>query len=109
MGALKNEEQELRNRCISIAEGIENPTDINEDGDPITAFDYLADVLDIEYYVDRNKEYLGARLLVSFGGPNIWVDTRYNIIEGYWWANHAEVRFNDNLELDEACREYFDC
>ena len=44
----------------------------NEEG--CNALDYLEDVLDINYYVDQKKEYLGARILVAFGGPNIWID-----------------------------------
>ena len=109
MSALRNEKQELKNHCISIAEGIENPTELNEDGEPITAYDYLQDVYDIEYYVDSNKEYLGARLLVAFGGPNIYIDTRYNTIEGHWWGDYAEAKYTDELILDEACRVLFYC
>ena len=49
--------------------------ELNHDGEQMSAFDYLQDVLEIEYIVNSKKEYLGARLLVAFGGPNIWVDT----------------------------------
>ena len=117
MSALKNEKQELRNHCLQIAEYLADPYQdqynddgcLNEEGETPTAYDYLQDVYNIEYYVDSNKEYLGARLLVAFGGPNIYVDTRYKKVEGHWWGDYAEVSFDDELGLDEACSELFNC
>lgn len=44
------------------------------DGEEPSAYDWLEDVLDIEYIVGGDGEYRGARVLVAFGGPNIWVD-----------------------------------
>ena len=88
----------------NISEGIED-----EDGF-ISGFDYLEDVLDIEYVINSRKEYLGARILVSFGGPNIWVDTRTKTVEGYWWGERAEASYShDEIGLDEACGELWGC
>ena len=83
--------------------------ELNHDGEEMTAFDYLQDVLDIEYVVNSKKEYLGARLLVAFGGPNIWVDTRKGIVEGFWWGDSATASFVDNIGLDDALSELFNC
>lgn len=33
------------------------------------------DVLDVEWILTSDKELKGARLLVAFGGLNIWIDT----------------------------------
>ena len=77
----------------------------NED-EPQGAFDYLSDALDIEYTVDSKGEYLGARVLVAFGGPNIWINTRHKTVEGYWWSDRAEANyFEDKLGLDDALEE----
>ena len=83
--------------------------ELNNDGDYMTAFDYLHDALDIEYTVSSSKEYLGARVLVAFGGPNIWVDTRRGVVEGAWWGEKATAIFQDNIGLDDALSELFNC
>ena len=78
--------------------------------DSISGFDYLDDVLEIQYIVNGNKEYLGARVLVTFGGPNIWIDTLNKRVEGAWWGDKATVYYNrDLMGIDEALREYSDC
>ena len=79
------------------------------DGEPMSAFDYLQDALDIEYIVNSKCEYLGARVLVAFGGPNIWVNTRTSTVEGAWWRARAEASFADNIGLDDALSELWAC
>jgi len=79
------------------------------DGEPFNAFDYLQDALDIEYIVNGKGEYLGARVLVAFGGPNIWVNTRTQRVEGAWWGDSATAAFTDNVGLDEALTELWAC
>jgi len=81
----------------------------NEFGETQTAMDYLQDVLDIQYIVSGKGEYLGARILVAFGGPNIWVDTQRNVVEGYWWGAYARASFNDYMDLDDALSELWAC
>jgi hypothetical protein len=83
--------------------------ELNHDEEEMSAFDYLQDVLAIEYIVNSKKEYLGARLLVAFGGPSIWVDTRKGIVEGFWWGDNATASFVDNIGLDDALSELFNC
>lgn len=99
-----------------IADQLTNPDfdELNKDRDiesegEYSAFDYLKDALDIEYIVNSKKEYLGARVLVAFGGPNIWINTRTKTVEGYWWSDSATASFKDNLGLDEALEELFSC
>ena len=76
---------------------------------PMSGYDYLIDVLDIEYIVNGNREYIGARVLVAFGGPNIWINTRTNTIEGYWWGDKASANYSDEIDLDDALRELWEC
>lgn len=79
-------------------------------GDMVSAYDYLQDALDIEYIVSSNKEYLGARVLVAFGGPNIWINTRTQQVEGYWWGSQSIWGYsNDEMGLDDALQDLYSC
>jgi len=95
-----------------IADTLTNGFDedeLNVDGEQMSAFDYLQDALDIEYIVNGKGEYLGARVLVAFGGPNIWVNTRTNTVEGHWWSDSCTASFTDNIGLDDALEELWNC
>ena len=50
------------------------------------AGDYLADVLDIQYLVGSDRQYRAARILIAFGGPTAWIDTRTGMLEVTWWS-----------------------
>jgi hypothetical protein len=92
-----------------LSEGFTD-TDLNYDDEPMNAFDYLQDALDIEYIVASDKKtYLGARVLVAFGGPNIWINTRTKTVEGHWWADSYIEAYTDTIGLDEALEELFNC
>lgn len=91
-----------------LTEGFDS-ADLNDDGEEMSAFDYLQGALDIEYIVNSKGEYLGARVLVAFGGPNIWINTRTNTVEGYWWDESARASFEDGIGLDEALSELWAC
>ncbi len=103
----------LRNQVESIVRTIEQgftDEDKNEDGEQMTGFDYLQDALDIEYVVSSRKEYLGARVLVAFGGPNIWINTRTQQVEGYWWGESCILSYHeDNIGLDDTLEELYNC
>jgi hypothetical protein len=106
----------LKSHVESIAANLSNPPmdewnegrDIDSEGE-FSAFDYLQDALDIEYIVNSKREFLGARVLVAFGGPNIWINTRTNTVEGAWWSDRATATFDDNLGLNDALEELFNC
>lgn len=108
--------KEIQNHVNSIAQNLTKPPfdewnegrDIENEGE-FSAFDYLQDALDIEYIVTSKGEYLGARVLVAFGGPNIWINTRTKTIEGFWWSDNAQASFVDNLGLDDALEELWNC
>lgn len=90
--------------------GRETCAKCKEEAAPQSAMDYLSDVLDIQYIVNGKREYLGARVLVAFGGPNIWVDTQKQLVEGHWWNDSAKVSYsNDGMGLDEALSELWGC
>ena len=101
----------LKNHVEFIAQSLTYPDEdeLNEDDEPYTAMDYVCEALDLEYYIGSDGKYRGARLLVAFGGPNIWVDTKTNRVEGYWWGDSYACTFDDTMGLDEACRELWQC
>jgi hypothetical protein len=80
----------------------------NEDtGEELTAYDWLDDVLDIEYRVGADKEYRSARILLTYGGPNTWLDTRTGELTVYWGSDTATRHLRDTFTdaLDEALAE----
>ena len=83
----KNEEEEKRNR-------------------------FFDDILSITYYSffdDKGQQvYNGCDLLVAFGGPNISIDTKYNLVSGYWGSDKFEMSFNDDGFLYEYFEEIFE-
>ena len=105
--------KEIENHVKYIVNQIEqgfSDDEINDDDEPMTAFDYLQDALDIEYIVNGKREVLGARILVAFGGPNIWINTRTNQVEGYWWGDKCIMSYDkDNIGLDDAIETLWSC
>ena len=86
------------------------PECAHENPDTLNGFDYIADVLDVNWVLDANREFLGARLLVSFGGPNIWIDTAKQTVEGRWWGDSFTASYNhDEMDVQGACAEWFGC
>ena len=94
---------ELKSQVLHQINRIEKP----EEEEDIS--DWFNNVLDIQYIVNQKKEYMGARLLVTFGGPNIWVDTQYNKVEGYWGTDTEVWSYEDNLGIDNMCQDLFEC
>ena len=82
----------------------------HENCETLSGFDYIADVLDVNWVLDSNREFLGARLLVAFGGPNVWIDTAKQTVEGHWWGDSFTASYNhDEMDVQGACFEWFSC
>ncbi len=81
-----------------------------EKGQIISGSDFLSDALDINFTLSSNGEYLGSRILVAFGGPNIWIDTQHNTVEAYWGGDSFILNYtNDHMDIDDVCEEYCKC
>jgi len=104
-------EEQLRRMCKNIANGITDPGEITDEetGEKRqeTASDWMKDVYDIRYIVDREKRYFSAELLVAGGGPTIWVSLNEMEVQGYWGGDRVNVPFADNLGLDDYCEEMY--
>lgn len=61
------------------------------------------DTLDTEYVINSQNEITTIRLLVTFGGPNIWVelDGVNATIEGYWGGDKVIIHVTAPIELWE--------
>jgi len=107
--------EQLRRMCKSIADGITNPVisnDEQEDGSVEQhggASEWMQDVYDIRYIVDREKRYMGAELMVAGGGPTVWVNVYTKEVEGFWGFDRVIEPFIDNLGLDDYLEELYAC
>ena len=114
MSAIRKSEtcgEQLRRMCKNIADDISNPVMRK---DPETgekrqesAGDWMEGTYDIRYYVDRDKRYLGAEVMVAGGGPTIWVNLYTKEVEGYWGGDRVTEPFIDELDLDGYCEEMY--
>lgn len=79
--------------------------------DQMSAFDFIADALDIEVSCSLDREYRSARIMVACGGPNIYIDTARKAVELYWWTDRAEYPISSSAAdaLDEAIEELWGC
>jgi len=106
-------DEQLVRMCKNIANGITSPEEITDEetGEKReqSASDWMEDVYDIRYIVDREKRYLGAELMVAGGGPTIWVNLDTKYVEGYWGSDKVTEPFIDNLGLDDYCEEMYGC
>lgn len=104
--------KDVKENVIHIINTIQNGMDSYEnEGEPMDAYEYLSDVLDIEYIIASDKKtVLGARILVAFGGPNIWINTRTKQVEGYWWNDSCIMSYeNDEMDIESAVIELWSC
>ena len=101
MSALKKKsetcEEQLRRMCKDIAEEITSGKQ-----DPAI---WMYDVYDVEWITHNDHSYKAARLMVAGGGPNIWVNTQTEMVEGYWGADEISWHFQDNIGLDDYLEE----
>ncbi len=101
MTALKKKsetcEEQLRRMCKNIAEEI-------TEGKKDPAI-WMYDVYDVEWITHNDHSYKAARLMVAGGGPNIWVNTQTEMVEGYWGADEISWHFQDNIGLDDYLEE----
>lgn len=77
----------------------------------LSIWDYMSDVLDIRYIVERDKSYRSVEVLVTFGGPNIWISTESQSVELYWWTDRASYPLSHEAvdALDEWAQEIYGC
>ena len=107
-----NELFEYVKRIRDELEAVYNGTtdELNEDGEPETMYDYFSDPLDYEYTINSRGEYIGVRVYITLGGPNVWVDTRRGEIAGAWGTDRADIWLPSEIaeEIDNIFSEYYE-
>ncbi len=101
--------KELQNYVDIIAmelKEIYNGEQINDEGETTSLYDYISEVLDIEYTLSSSKELIGVKLWVTLGGPNIYIDTRAGEIVGHWGSDSARAWVPS--EICEEITGYFE-
>ena len=68
-----------------------------EDLEIATIGDYFDDFYDIDYVIGSDKHYKACRVLVAFGGPNIYIDTWKKQVQLFWWSNTATADIPEEL------------
>jgi hypothetical protein len=77
----------------------------------LSIYDWAEDILDIEYRCGSDKTYRSVRIMVAYGGPNIYIDTATERVELYWWTDRASYDIGRDVAvaLDDWAEEYWNC
>jgi len=102
--------ERLKEVVMATIEEIENlPTIEDDEGKYNNFFNDILSVTYISHFDNQKQIYQGAELLVAFGGPNVYIDTRYNLVVGHWGSSSIEMSYNDDNFLYEYFEEFFYC
>ena len=103
---------ELTERVSSIFKAISEGIVDYQYANPSTgniAHDFLDQAINIEYIVSGRLNYSGARILVSYGGPSISIDTSLKTIDGYWDGEAVcQHYYHDEMDLDGTCKKMYE-
>ena len=84
-----------------------------DDLDQLSIWDYMEDTLDIEYRTTgRNPDDLrSVRVMVTCGGPNIYIDTAEAAVKLYWWSDRAEypISYDARDAVNEWAADLWGC
>lgn len=74
-------------------------------------FDYFNDYLDVDYIIDSKKQFKGARIMITCGGPNIYIDSYSGEVQLYWWGERASAEIPANIcdKINDVFREFYYC
>ncbi len=89
--------------CKEIVKGLENA--YNND----TLYDYINECLDYTFTVNSDLSYRSVEILVTFGGPNIYINTSKSRVELYWGNEYADysILYDTNNAIDDIFEEIY--
>lgn len=75
----------------------------------VTIMDYFCDVLDVEYRIGADRKYRSVRLMIAYGGPNIYVDTAEKAVVLYWGTERAKYPISTDVvnAIDEIWNDAY--
>lgn len=105
---------ENREYCETVAKEIEKYAAgemVDNDGNELNLYDYLNDVLDYEFTIDSRKEYKAAKIWVTLGGPNVWIDTAEKAVKLAWGTDREEYPLGYDVcnEIDDIMQDIYEC
>ena len=76
-----------------------------------TIGDYFSDFYDVDFVVGSDKHYKACRVLVAFGGPNIYINTWDEQVQLEWWSEKAIADIPEGLcmAIDEFFETLYNC
>ena len=109
MSEMRSECREYAKRVAEEIGAYYNGT-INEDGEEVSLYDYVADALDYEVVLNSQKTVKAVRLYVTLGGPTCWIDTEEHAVICHWGTDREECAIDWDLcnELEEIIAEYME-
>ena len=80
------------------------------DFEQLSIYDWLEDALEFKYTINGDMTYCAGRVMVAYGGPNIYVDTMQGAVQLFWWTDRAEYPLTRDAinALDEALEEFYE-
>lgn len=100
MADLKSSKDEtLYEICKDIQENIPNYQFHDPEAD-----NYL-EVYDEKYIVGRDGEFQDCILMVAGGGPNVWIDTWSQEVQGFWGSDKVALPIYDYEHIKDHFEE----
>lgn len=107
-----NSKDQLLDNVLRLADALESVEKLGEyfdvpSEDAINTM--IENMLDIDYIYNSEGELRGFEIIMTYGGPTIWIETRYNKrynkIVGVWGSDRFERSYIDGIGLDELVED----
>lgn len=115
------EERDFQAECDEIVDNtVKELQDIYEgkvesqsddyDDEKMTLYEYLDNILDVNYTISSRGEYRSASICIACGGPNIYIDTDDAYVKLYWGGTRAQapISYNVRDEIDAIMEEWYE-
>ena len=76
----------------------------------MSVYGFVDDALEIDVLCSLRGEYKGAKLCLTVGGPNVYVNTWTREVNLYWWCDSGSWQISEEAAdaIDEAVSELFE-
>ena len=100
--------EQLLNSVLGLADALSSVDKLGEyfqvpSEDAINTL--IEDMLDMDYIYNSSGELLGAEIMMTCGGPSIWIETRYSKVVGTWGSDRFERSYEDGVGLDQLVED----
>ena len=103
---MSNTDDMLYEQCKRISEELDELVYKYNNSDDCDDFiEYIEDNFGIDYIWRMGIGLIGVRILVAFGGPNIYIDTFDRVVRGYWGGTQSYPLYNSVVD---TINDYFE-